>query len=58
MAKIREWGIVIWLYKVANVAEWMPRDVRSRDIRSTFRGVKPFGGISVESLSIMAPAGF
>jgi len=41
--------MVIWLYSVARVAVWMRREVRRRDMRSMLRGVKPFGGISVES---------
>ena len=38
------------------VAEWRVREVRRRDIRSMLRVVKPFGGISVASWSIIVPA--
>jgi hypothetical protein len=34
----------------------MDREVRRRDIRSTLRAVKPFGGMSVASWSIIEPA--
>jgi len=46
--------MVICLYNVARVAECMVRDVRRSDIRSIFRGVSPFGGMSVTKRSMMA----
>jgi hypothetical protein len=39
----------------ARVAESIPRDVSRSDIKSMFRCVKPFSGMSVASWSIMAP---
>jgi hypothetical protein len=40
---------------VHKVAECSEREVRRRDIRSIFLEVKPFGGISVASWSMMVP---
>ena len=47
--------MVIWEYRVASVAECMVREVSSRDMRSIFLAVNPFGGISVASWSIIEP---
>ena len=41
---------------MARVAEWIPRDVSSSDIRSMFLAANPFGGISVARRSIIEPA--
>jgi hypothetical protein len=55
LRNIREWGIVIWAYRVHRVAECREREVRRRDIKSIFLAVKPFGGMSVASWSIIEP---
>lgn len=41
-----EWGIVMLRYRTPRVAEWSVRQVRRHEIRSTLRGVYPFGGMS------------
>jgi hypothetical protein len=46
---------VICAYRVHRVAECRDREVRRSDIRSIFRAVKPFGGMSVASWSIIEP---
>lgn len=55
LRKIRECGIVIWAYRVHRVAECRDREVSRSDMRSIFRAVKPFGGMSVTSWSMIEP---
>lgn len=46
LEKMMEWGMVMCLYSTPRVAECRVRQVNRQDIKSTFRGVYPFGGIS------------
>jgi hypothetical protein len=49
---------VIWAYSVQRVAECREREASRRDMRSMFLAVKPFGGMSVASWSMIEPGEF
>jgi len=55
LRKMRECGMVMCRYRVLRVAAWIDREVRRRAIKSAFRVVRPFGGISTTRRSIMSP---